>query len=467
MATFDTCFDHFDTLTLAFCKLLFISLGRDNFKRSNLHPDRPRQKSHKMLTRSRSKASKQPVFIDDKWNDAYIQTKDEQIDAMLAADSTQRGWDELEEENSEAEDADSEDGWQSDSDESEDNDDDWLERPQQLLEWSFTQRWVAGGGMLHNVIWTLAVVSVAPLLLYVSLPRCDQQLWPLQSPRLAGSLSKALLNVLTLAIAGMALYGVSCTVEPLTASDVLNWKELELEPPVQCGERLLQGGKELVKEAIEALSAASNPDAPLRRLDEDIWTLVKSFDAPVLRELAVLAVGALTTLTCFHRVWVKTLVLLTAASYVAFNVMTEVKMQQRAAVEIFSLDPTFAFVNESIFVAIDGQNLEEGGSVAWAPYWGGVQQQQAQSCPKRFPQQISNGGVLVTFGQVNEFVPCYLGAKETSSAVIVDGEIQPSEAFQCFESIRLRVKDPKSVPGWSLHQHQQEGEPFPTEKHEL
>ncbi|ETI54511.1 hypothetical protein F441_02611 [Phytophthora nicotianae CJ01A1] len=421
-----------------------------------------------MLTRSRSKASKQPVFIDDKWNDAYIQTKDEQIDAMLAADASQRGWDELEEENSEAEDPDSdEDAWHSDSDESEDNDEDWLERPQQLLGWSFTQRWVAGGGWVQNVAWTLAVMGVAPMLLYISLPRSDQQLWPLQSPRLAGALSKALLNLLTLAGVGLALYGVSCSVDSLALTNVLNWRDLDLEPPVECGERLLRGGREFIVEALGALSVAWNPDAPLRRLDDDFWTLVKSLDAPVVRELAVLLTGVLVTLTCFHRVWAKTLVLLTAATYVAFNVMTEVKMQQRAAVEIFSLDPTFAFVNESIFVAIDGQNLEEGGSVAWAPYWGGVQQQQVQSCPKRFPQQLSNGGVLVTFGQVNEYVPCYLGAKETVSAIIVDGEIQPSKAFQCFESIRLRVKDQKSVPGWSLHQHQQEEEPFPTEKHEL
>ena len=118
-------------------------------------------------------------------------------------------------------------------------------------------------------------------------------------------------------------------------------------------------------------------------------------------------------------------------------------------------------------VAVDGQNLEEGGTVAWAPYWGGIQQKRAKSCPKHYPQQLSNGGVLVTFGNVNEYVPCYLNAKETASAVIVDGEIEPSEAFQCFESIRLRVKDPKSVPGWSLHEHQQEEDPFPMEKQEL
>ncbi|POM61310.1 hypothetical protein PHPALM_29694 [Phytophthora palmivora] len=420
-----------------------------------------------MLTRSRSKASNQPVFIDDKWNDAYIQTKDEQIDAMLAADASQRGWDELEEETSDVEADSDEDAWHSDSDESEDNEEDWLERPQALQELTFTQRWVAGGSLLQNVGWTLAAVAVAPMLLYVSLPRSDEQLWPLQSLRLVGMLSKVLLNVLTLMAAAVTLYGVSCSVETLTLDNVLSWREIDVEKPEMCGERLLQGGRDVFKTVLEVLSIDSSSDAPLRRLDEDLWTLVASLDAPVVRELMVLIVGVLVTLTCFHRVWTKTLVLLTATSYVAFNVLMEVKLQQRAAVEIFSLDPTFAFVNESIFVAIDGQNLEEGGSVAWAPYWGGVQQQQAQACPKRFPQQLSNGGVLVTFGQVNEYVPCYLSAKETASAVIVDGEIQPSESFQCFETIRLRVKDQKSVPGWSLHQHQQDEEPYPTEKHEL
>ncbi|KAH7468450.1 hypothetical protein KRP22_012091 [Phytophthora ramorum] len=416
-----------------------------------------------MLTRSRSKAANQPVFIDDKWNDAYIQTKDEQIDALLAADASQRGWDDLEEENSEASEDEDADAWHSDSEESEDDEADWLERPQVQPTLSFAQRWVAGGSLLQNVGWTLAVLAVAPLLLYASLPRADGQLWPLQSLRLAGTLSKVLLNVVTLGVAALALYGASCSVGVLS----VNWRQVQVEPPVQCAERLLQGGSGVVQAVVEALSLGKDPTAPLRRLDEDVWTLVASLDAPVVRELAALVAGMAMTLTCFHRVWAKTLVLLTAASYVAFNVATEVKIQQRAAVEIFSLDPTFAFANESIFVAIDGQNLEEGGSVAWAPYWGGVQQQHAQACPKRFPQQLSNGGVLVTFGQVNEYVPCYLSAKDTASAVIVDGEIQPSEAFQCFESIRLRVKDQKSVPGWSLHQNQQDDEPFSAEKQEL
>jgi hypothetical protein len=195
-----------------------------------------------------------------------------------------------------------------------------------------------------------ATAGVAPRLLYVSLPRADEQLWPLHSLTLAGTVSKVALNLLTLAAAALVLYGASCSLEPLTWRGAANWRQLEMEPPMECGQRLLDGGKDFVSAAMEALSIGSSPSAPLRRLDDDIWTLVASLDAPVVRQLAALAAGVLVTLTCFHRLWAKVLVLTAAASYVAFNAVTELKMQQRAAVEIFSLDPTFAFANETIFV---------------------------------------------------------------------------------------------------------------------
>ncbi|CEG38910.1 uncharacterized protein PHALS_08956 [Plasmopara halstedii] len=402
-----------------------------------------------MLTRSRSKASNQPVFIDDNWNDAYIQAKDEQIDALLAADASQRGWDELEEENSEADEDDSdEDAWHSDSDESTDNDEDWFEKPQQNSEWNFAQRWVAGDGLLQNIGWTLAVLSVAPMLLYVTLPRNEQQLWPLHSLSLAGTLTKVLLNLLTLVAAAVTLYGFIRNVNPLDTINALNWRQIELELPVQ----LLQRGREYVKEVMEVFTVELDPSTPLRSY---IWTLMTTLDTPGIHFLTALLAGVLVTLTCFYRVWAKTLVLLGTVAYVTYNVVTEMKMHQQTAVGIFSLDPDFAFVNETIFVAIDGQNLEDGGSIAWAPYWGGVQQRRAQICPKLFPQRLSNGGVLVTFDRMNEYVPCYLSPKEASSAIIVDSEIQSSESSQCFESIRLRVKDQKSVPGWSLQNHKQ------------
>ncbi|KAG7395138.1 DNA helicase rad5 [Phytophthora boehmeriae] len=410
-----------------------------------------------MLTRSRAQASKQPVFIDDKWNDAYIQTKDEQIDAMLAADASQRGWDELEEENSDASDGDAdrdEDVWRSDGEESEDDEDDWI-IDRKPLTLSFVERWVAGGGLVENVSWTVGTLLLAPLAVYVSLPRSKDQLWPLRSVRLAGTVWKVALNLLTLAATAMALYGASCGLEPLTLTSGLYWRQLEMETPLECSYRLIGGGSVAVEAVVDAVSLTTSSETPLRRLDEDLWTLVATLDTPVVHELTRLVLGALLSICCFYRVWAKILVLSMATSYVVFNVATEVQLNQRAAVEIFSLDPNFAFVNESIFIAIDGQNLEQGGFVAWAPYWGGLQQHQTEVCPKQFPQQLSNGGVLVTFGQVNEYVPCYLSASASASATVVDGEIRPAEAFQCFESIRLRVKDQKSVPGWSLNQPQQ------------
>lgn len=101
-------------------------------------------------------------------------------------------------------------------------------------------------------------------------------------------------------------------------------------------------------------------------------------------------------------------------------------------------------------IAIDGQNLEQGGTIAWAPYWGGLQQRHAADCPKLFPQQLRHGGVLVTFDQVNEYVPCYQSAAANSASIVAGNEIRPAAALQCFDAIRLRVKDQKSVPGWSL-----------------
>lgn len=96
-------------------------------------------------------------------------------------------------------------------------------------------------------------------------------------------------------------------------------------------------------------------------------------------------------------------------------------------------------------VAIDGQNLAQGGLIAWVPYWGGLHERKAHKCPKLFPVPLQNGGVLVTFDHVNEYVPCYAATIRPSAS-----SAEASAAFRCFESIRLRVKDLKSVPGWSL-----------------
>ena len=86
------------------------------------------------------------------------------------------------------------------------------------------------------------------------------------------------------------------------------------------------------------------------------------------------------------------------------------------------------------------------------PFWGGLQLQEARHCRKLYAQPLHNGGVLVTFDHLNEFAPCYLPpqrrtTEEGSSLATIQAD---DAAYRCFEHIRLRVKDLKSVPGWSL-----------------
>jgi hypothetical protein len=93
-------------------------------------------------------------------------------------------------------------------------------------------------------------------------------------------------------------------------------------------------------------------------------------------------------------------------------------------------------------VAIDGQNLEDGGMITWVPYWGELESKKPEKCTKMYPQILREGGVKVTFDQLNEYVPCYQSTDSTG--------------YQCFSSVLLRVKDKKSVPGWSLSDQKHE-----------
>jgi hypothetical protein len=120
-----------------------------------------------MLTRSRARATNQPVFVDDAWTDSFVQTRDEQIEAMHAADPA-LGWDHLREEDSDAssEAGSDSDVWRSDDEGNVDSDDEDDEGSEQ--DDSFLLRWVAGGSWAQNVAWTLATASGVPLLLYAA-----------------------------------------------------------------------------------------------------------------------------------------------------------------------------------------------------------------------------------------------------------------------------------------------------------
>lgn len=123
----------------------------------------------KMLTRSRAQANKTPVFVDDQWNDTYIQAKDEQIEAMHAERADQ-GWDglndsDIDEDRSDDEDEADADVWHSDSELSEEEADDYLDeevdRKARALEGSN-----ASPGLCANVFWTLLTLMGLPVLVY-------------------------------------------------------------------------------------------------------------------------------------------------------------------------------------------------------------------------------------------------------------------------------------------------------------
>ncbi|TMW67747.1 hypothetical protein Poli38472_007419 [Pythium oligandrum] len=392
-----------------------------------------------MLTRARARATNQHIFVDDKWNDAYIQTKDEQID-MLQAQRVLKSWEEDHEhaEDSDADDSEDDDRWISEDDSDDEEDDDVASQPtkQKQRHPVPAATWLAGGGFLENVGWTMMAAGIAPMLTYALANQCSQRRrparrrteWPLQSGSLFGTLMKAYTNLLTLAVVVCATYYAMCSRDVFYSlfTRPFSVSLASLQSARVCQASLLSGWHSCVGGSTSfSAQVLLSPDC----LHHSV------FPAAVLTVMTLL-------LANFHRFWLKALVLTTTLTFLLKHGITELEAERRAAIEIFSLDPSFAFVNERIFVVIDGQNLEQGAEVAWAPYWGGLQQHKVHLVPKLYASRVHNGGVFVTFDQLNEFVPCYRRRPVSNS----DDQI----GYKCFEHLRVRVKDQRSVPGWSL-----------------
>lgn len=138
-----------------------------------------------MLTRSRARAVNQPIFVDDKWNDEYIHTKDEQIDAIARAAGAGDWSDGSDSDSDDASDSEDADVWRSDDDANADSDDDDSDDsdratahtlPTPLVRQSASR--FAGGGFAENACWTVLSVLVVPLALYAAaFKRCVYTLY--------------------------------------------------------------------------------------------------------------------------------------------------------------------------------------------------------------------------------------------------------------------------------------------------
>lgn len=155
--------------------------------------------------------------------------------------------------------------------------------------------------------------------------------WPLQSASAAGTLGKVLANLLALAGLASVFYGAACSEKPPSSLHALLWRNLEINSVEDCSASFLGGWEECL--AFNAHGVENVSPLCVRALAQ----------GALLALLAVLA-------CCFHRLWLKTLLLLGFLSYFSLNAAIELQAEQRAAIKIFSLDPTFAFANESIFV---------------------------------------------------------------------------------------------------------------------
>ena len=288
-----------------------------------------------MLTRSRSRATNQPVFVDDLWNDAYIQTKDEQIEAMQERE-TIASWD------VESEDDDDKDGeprWDSDAADSEEDEDEPKTNHKHASR---------SAGLLANVKWTRLSLTVVPLLGYALFVHRQRKPWPLQSRSVFGTAVKAYTNAVVVAAVAFGTFFASCSApqflpwswswtEPFarfpSALAVPLWRDVQLPDAAVCQQTLLDG----------SLACLNTVD----------FGRVESLFLPCVQRLLpqlAMALGGVGLLLSFHKNWVKVPILAMLAAYVAFNDASERAIDERMALKVHAIDPTFAFVNESIFV---------------------------------------------------------------------------------------------------------------------
>ncbi|GMF49970.1 unnamed protein product [Phytophthora fragariaefolia] len=140
----------------------------------------------------------------------------------------------------------------------------------------------------------------------------------------------------------------------------------------------------------------------------------------------------------YYRRWARYLMVLMAVMFVV-DVPGKLYEATFPAPEIHKVDPTFAMVDEELLVALDGKNLKPGGNIGWVAYWGCATTLSVDACEKQFASTFEAGNVAVTFKSLDHFIPCYRDPPNPLKA----------QEYQCFESVRIRVKDKQSIPGWS------------------
>ncbi|KAG2533436.1 hypothetical protein BBO99_00001042 [Phytophthora kernoviae] len=272
-------------------------------------------------------------------------------------------------------------------------------------------------GFLRSAIWSLLVVGLAPLLIFCSpcLRHKGVGFWPLGCRSMKELFGFAVTNVAFIVFGLLLVYWTICRELPdlkqlLSIQVTLNEQQEEILRSVDlCHEALLQ------------------------------WepTVAQELCMPVGIDGTLLVLNGWLLLHC-HRRWARYGMMMMALMFVV-DMPSKLYDVTFPAPEIHKVDPSYALVDEELLVALDGKNLKQGGTVAWVAYWGCATTSNVDTCEKQFPSTFEAGVVPVTFKSLDHFIPCYRDPPNPLKA----------QDYQCYESVRIRVKDKHSIPGWS------------------
>ncbi|OWZ23503.1 hypothetical protein PHMEG_0001602 [Phytophthora megakarya] len=293
-------------------------------------------------------------------------------------------------------------------------------------------------GVIRSTLWSLLVVALAPLLILCApcLRHKDYGFWPLGCRSMKELFGCAVANVTFMVVETQGLRELfGCAVANVTFMVVgvvlLYWTICrELPDLFNVNNTLIKLNVQMdeMHQALETCHAA---------LEQWERTVAQELCMPVGIDIALLLLNAWLLLH-FHRRWARYLMIVMVMMFVV-DMPTKMYDATFPAPEIHKVDPTFALVDEELLVAVDGKNLKPGGSVAWVAYWGCATTANVDSCEKQFVSPFEAGNVAVTFKSLDHFIPCYRDPPNPLKA----------QDFQCFQDVRIRVKDMQSIPGWS------------------
>lgn len=272
-------------------------------------------------------------------------------------------------------------------------------------------------GFIRSTLWSLSVVAFAPLLILCSpcLRNKSYGFWPLECRSMKELFGCAVANMIFIIFGLVLLYWTICRDLP----DIFKVDNTLVKLNVQIDE---------MQRAAETCHAA---------LLQWERTVAQELCMPVGIDMALLLLNTWLLLH-YHRRWARYLMALMAVMFVV-DVPTQLYDATFPAPEIHKIDPTFALLDEELLVALDGKNLKPGGSVGWVAYWGCATTSSVDACEKQFVSTFEAGNVAVTFKSLDHFIPCYRDPPNPLKA----------QDYQCFEDVRIRVKDKQSIPGWS------------------